>query len=110
MKGIRFLKRMAQVGGVLMVLLLSPSVMLKVCGLPIPHACVLLTAAAVSLIPVEVAFIGGWFCIGMVLMFLQGLRKRSGGEMLTAALMFPVGCLLTGYLLRLAVMAMLMRR
>lgn len=101
---------MAQIGGVLMVLLLAPSIMLKLCGLPVPHTCVLLTAAAVSLIPFETAFIGGSFCVGMALMFLQGLRARSFGQMLAAALVFSLGCVLTGYVLRLAVNAILTRR
>jgi hypothetical protein len=110
MKGLRVLRRMVQMGGVLMVLLLAPSIMLKVCRLPIPHICVLLTAAAVSLIPVEIALIGGWFCTVMVLMFVKGLRARSCGRMLTTTLMFTLGCLLAGYVLRLAVMAMWTRR
>ena len=106
----RFLKRLATVVGVAIAVLFTPSLLLKICSLPLPRLCLILNAIALILIPLEVGIVGIYFCVGMVLLLLKGLRERSFGQMLTATLMFPLGCLLTGYVLELAVKAMWLRR
>lgn len=101
-----FLKRLASLGSVIIVALFAPAILLKLFRVPLPSVARLLATIAMRIIPLEIAIIGTAFCAGVIMLFQRGRRARSLGQMLTAALIFPVGCLLTIYVLLLSVKTM----
>jgi hypothetical protein len=99
----RTFQRTIYAGAALIAAPLVPFLLFRIAGAALPKWLALCAGFGLALIPIEIALFLVYFNTALLRSLFKAIRKRSRGELVKACLILPVGNLLVGYVLLLAI-------